>query len=332
MKNKIIISIFLLTLFLTSCENNDLNTESSVMVNPEQVIKKLNDTLVVYKGQPLEFQFSGTSDLITFYSGEVGRKYANKNRIIANGTPKLDFQFNSNRVLVAHDIDVLASTDFKGVYDSINIKNANWDKLTPSDMKDYRNTNIAKSISTIDLTNYGGGKPVFIAFKLGINSTASFSNPTISNLSIKNYQLDGVVANVTDFAVANMNYITLSPNGKWKANGGSASGNTLWRTSGTAITVNTTTFPTASTLNPIYNSTDGRQHELWAISKVLFLDKVLPDTGVTIKNIQQRITNYLYTYNTNGVYNVSFVNTNTNSSGIKNEILNNFIIKVIDKP
>jgi len=331
MKNKIIIPLFFFAAVFTACEKMDVAPELSVSINPAQLDTIINDTLVVYKGEAVEFQLSGTPDLLTFYSGEGGKAYANRNRTIATGTPKLDFLYNSNRVSATSLVDVLASTDFKGVYDSISIRTATWDTLTHPDMKAYLNTGVAKAMPTIDLAKYGAGKPAFIAYRLVINSTARVVNPTFSNLLIRNYQDDGNVSTVVDgFTAAGMSYVTMSANSKWKLKG---PGNAAFKLSSNSISVNTTPFDVPNaTVDSVFTTTDGRIHEMWAISKVLYLDKTSPDIGVNVKDIQQGIANYKYTYTKTGNYTATFVGANTGNTGVLQTTIKELIIKVIDKP
>jgi len=331
MKNKIIIPLFFFAAVFAACEKTEVAPELSVTINPGQVVSTINDTLVVYKGEALEFELSGTPDLLTFFSGEGGKAYANRNRTIAAGTPKLDFLYNSNRVSASSIVDVLASTDFKGVYDSINIRTAKWDTLTPLDMKTYFNINVAKVMPTVDLSKYGSGQAVFVAYRLVINSTARVVNPTFSNLLIRNYQNDGNVSTVVDgFTAAGMAYVSMSENSKWKLKG---AGNAAFKLNSNSISVNTTPFDLSNgTVDSVYTTTDGRLHEMWAISKVLYLDKTSPDIGVNVKDIQQGIANYKYTYTKVGNYTVSFVGANTGRTGVLNSTVKELIIKVIDKP
>jgi hypothetical protein len=328
MKNRIIISILLLAAIFTACEKENEAPHLTVAINPAQVVNTINDTLVVYAGQELEFQLSGNANLLTFYSGEAGRAYANRNRIAASGTPKMDVSYAPNRVTVDNKVDILASTNLTGIIDSTNIRAAKWDTITPADLKAYLNNATAKPISTIDLSKYGAGLPVYIAFRLVINSAARFVAPTFSNLLIRNYQDDGVVSSVAaNFTEAGMSFVTMSENAKWKATG---SGNALWKLSSNTITVNTAVFD-AATVNPVYNATDGRIHEMWAVSKVLYLNSTLPDAGVTIKDIQKAIANYKYTYKTAGIYTVTFVASNADYTGVTGSDVKNLIIKVIAK-
>lgn len=329
MNYKNIISFTILCMAFAACEVVEVAPDLTVSVNPAQVINTINDTLVVYTGQEIEFNISGNPDMITFYSGEGGRAYVNKDRIIAEGTPKMDFLFNANRVTAEHKLDVLASLDFKGKYDSINIKTAKWDTLTTPEMDAYRNTSSAKAMPTIDLSQYGNGQAMFVAFRLIIPSSARFSNPSISAFQIRNYQNDGNISPVIDkMSAAGLSFVTLTENAIWKLKG---VGNSYWRITSEALNVNTSPFPTVAE-DSVFNATDGRFHEIWAISKVLYLDKASPDTGVTIKDIQQVVENYNYTYTKAGTYTVTFVAANTGPAGVLQSTIKEMIIKVIDKP
>ena len=333
MKNRILISTLFFAALFFACEKNDVTPDLSVAINPAQVVSTNNDTLVIYAGQPVEFQLSGTPNLLTFYSGESGHNYTYRDRITAAGTPKLDISYSANRVNASHRVDILASADFKGAYDSTNIKTAKWDTLTPPELTAYVNNATAKAMPTIALTKYGGGKPVFLAFRLVINSAARYVNPTFSNILIRNYQDDGNVSTVLDnFTAAGMSFVTMSENAKWKSTGPRVA---AWILAGSGtssnITVSTTFFDLV-TVDSVYNATDGRTHELWAVSKVLYLDSTLPDVGVTIKNIQQSLVNHNYSYNKTGTYTVTFVGANTGAGGVLGSTVKQLVVKVIAKP
>lgn len=331
MKTNKITVLLMLIVFFTACEVDENKAPVlSVSVDAAQVVNTMNDTTIVYKGQQIKFNISGNPDMITFFSGESTHKYAFKDRLVAPGTPKMDFYFTPNRVTTANQVDVLVSLNFKGVYDSLNIRAAKWDTLTTPEMNAYRNIATAKVMPTIDLTKYGNGQPMFVAFRLIIKSFDRYVNPAISAFQIRNYQTDGNISLVVDkMSSAGMSFVTLSENAKWKLNGGSPN---IWKVSSEALTVNTAIFPAVTTGDLGFNASDGRSHELWAISKVLYLDKATPDTGVTIKDITKAVDNYNYTYSTSGVYRVSFVAANTGPSGVLSTTLKELIVKVIDKP
>lgn len=320
MKHYIFLVILAFSTFLTSCENETIAPDFSLSVNPANIVCVNSDTVVIYKGSPVEFLLAGNPDNITFFSGENSHAYANRFRLKAPGVPKLDFNYNSRQVTATQSLDVLASADFSGKYDSISIKTAKWDTLTPPDMKAYRNTDAPKVISTIDLSKYAAN-PVYIAYRLVINSSVRYSYPTFSSLLIRNYQTGGSTSAVVDgFPAAGMSFVTLSENKTWKASG---AGSSYWKLSGTTLTVNT---------SPFVPSTDGKLHELWAVSKVLYLDAVMPDTGVSAKNIFEPVNNYSYTYATTGTYTITFVATNNGANGILGSTVKEIVLKVIDKP
>jgi hypothetical protein len=304
-----------------------LTPELSVSVNPTQIVTTINDTIVVNANQPIEFQLSGNPDIITFFSGENAHAYINKDRLKAVGTPKLDFNYNSKSVTSAHKVDVLMSTDFSGHYDSISIRSAKWDTLTPLDMKAYLNTAVPKAISTIDLSKYAA-VPSFLAYRLVINSTARYSQPSFSGLLLRNYFGDGNFSAVVDgFNAVGMSFVTLSENGAWKSNyGGVILGNSTWKLNANSLQISTP--PIQGLTTDKFYANDGRLHEIWAISKVLYLDSTMPDIGVSAKNLFEPVSNYKYTYIKTGVYTVTFVASNTDRTGVVGSIVKELIIKV----
>jgi hypothetical protein len=328
MKNIFSIVILSLSFCFTSCESEKLTPELSVSVNPTQIVTTIKDTIVVNVNQPIEFQLSGNPDIITFFSGESAHAYINKDRLKAVGTPKLDFNYNSKSVTSAHKVDVLMSTDFSGHYDSISIRSAKWDTLTPPDMKAYLNTAVPKAISTIDLSKYAA-VPSYLAYRLVINSTARFSQPSFSGLLLRNYFGDGNSNAVVDgFNAIGMSFVTLSENGAWKLNyGGVILGNSTWKLN--ANTIQISTPPIQGLTTDKFYANDGRLHEMWAISKVLYLDATMPDTGVSAKNLFEPVSNYKYTYIKTGVYTVTFVASNSDRTGVIGTVVKELIIKVI---
>ena len=325
MKN-ILIAIIIFSAFIaTSCQTEKLAPELSVSVNPAQIDSMMHDTIVVDLNQPIEFQLSGNPYIVTFFSGETSHIYANRNRIKAEEMPKLDFNYNAKYVKTDSKVDVLVSTDFSGHYDSISIRAASWDSITPLDMKTYLNTDAPKAISTLDLSNYSGN-PVFLAFRLIISSATRVSQPSFSALLVRNYQSDGTASAVVDGVnAAGMSFVTLSENGAWKLNYGLSAGTvgtTYWKVNNS----NTLQISTA-VFNPPSN-TDGKKHEIWAISKVIYLDSTMPDVGVSAKNLFEPVSNYKYTYTKTGVYTVTFVASNTDRTGVVGSTIKELTVKV----
>ena len=331
MKHYFIKSILLLAIILTSCEKEMTVPNFSMTINPANIVSTSKDTVLVYTNKSVEFQLNGNPDNITFFSGENTHAYANRGRLTVQGTPKLDFNYTPKSVTSLHKVDVLVSTNFSGIYDSISIRTAKWDTLTPLDMKSYLNTTTPKQISTIDLSKYGT-TPVYIAHRLIVNSTARFSQPSFSGLLIRNYFADGNLSTVVDgYNAAGMSFVTLSENSAWKLNyGGVVLGNSTWKVNSNTLQISTPPFQ--GLVTDKFYSTDGRLHEMWAVSKQIHLDATMPDTGISAKNIFEPVSNYNYTYTKAGVYTVSFVATNTDKTGVVGSTVKEVIVKVIDQP
>lgn len=320
------LSLITILVALIACEREPEKLQFDVKLKADKIVSTSADTLVVYKNTALIFNMTGNPDIVTFFSGENTHAYEYRARIKAAGTPKLDFYYNSRQVTATQSVDVLASTDFSGITDSLSVKTAKWDTLTPLDMKAYINTNVAKPISTINLSKYAS-TPVYLAFRLIINSAVRFSYPTFSALTVKNYLGDGNASTIVDgFTAAGMSFVTLSENGAWKNNyGATTTGTTLWKLSSNTITVNTTPFAAPT-------NTDGKLHELWAVSKLIALDAVMPDAGISAKNVFDPAGDFNYTYTKTGIYKVTFVAARTTGNGVENEVVKEMVVKVVDAP
>src|SRR5436189_5490653 len=57
----------------------------------------------------VNFSFTGNPDIISFYSGDVGRRYAFKDRDTASGTPKLNFTTQRNTGTQANTLGLFIS-------------------------------------------------------------------------------------------------------------------------------------------------------------------------------------------------------------------------------
>src|SRR5688500_9306543 len=102
-----------------------------------------DDTFGVYAsettvsvGDTLQFSFTGDPDVLTFYSGEPGRRYEFRDRTSADGTPLLRFRTIRANGSQPNSLSLLVSNNFEGVIVSdtpstINrIKNATWTDIT----------------------------------------------------------------------------------------------------------------------------------------------------------------------------------------------------------
>lgn len=289
MKSKYIFILAAAAILLFSCRDDDVDTPH-FEVSVDKTEYKAGDSIV--------FTFDGDPDIITFYSGESGHEYRYKDRTFAEGAQvKLDFV---SRVLYGSQVDNLTikvSSDFSGIYDVENVKNATWTDITSRFTLPRENApGYAYSwdtpSGTADLTDLTDpAKPFYFAFKYygwpstpttqrtwritAFNMTAVFENGAVSTL-----------ANLTSAAWSQVD--VANPANKWALPG------------------------TQLQLAPA-SATD--ESEDWAITKPLYPTRVAPDLGVPIKNYSQRLSQYGYKFAASGEYTVTFVAKNATSEG-----------------
>ena len=240
------------------------------------------------------FTIADNPDVISFYSGETGNNYDNRNRtILPGGALKVKFE---SRVLnkPADTLDVLISNDFSGVYDSTNVANAKWKKMTSKFNFPLPTTALGTFIPSglvpgdfTDITDSViAGKPFYFAFKYDINKNNNIEW-SISKLAMYNFFGSGIpTAIIVDSNSNNSgNFATVRM------------GETINRWSRT------------STLYKVLNANSskiGASH--WYISRALNPNAVTPDLPIVIKNISQsRLSNFKYRYRTAGTYKAVFV-------------------------
>lgn len=249
-------------------------------------------------GDSVVFNFSGNPDFITFYSGESGHQYQYANRDFAIGTPQL--QFTSYRQYGIHDstLHLLVSKDFKSSYTTGGVDSASWTDITS---KAILSTGTDQTASgKIDLSAFSGADnaPVYLAFKYldSSNGTSSLRTWTIQNLAVNTILQDSSSIAVATLATAGWKTVTVStPAAAW-----------IITTTGTSPSLKINGGAAGGPLN--YN---------WVISGGLFLNKVMPDAGVVLKNISARLSSYTYQFSKPGIYNVTFAVSNENIYGKK---------------
>lgn len=274
----------------------------------------------------INYQFSGSPDIITFYSGAIGQRYEFKDRISADGKPQLQFTSLRANGVQANSLQLLISSDFAGVVaktktilgvvtrdttaTNANIAAATWTDITN---RATLSAGAATASGIIDLADYATqGKPVFIAFKYKATAGSIQNKWTISTLSLNNVLTDGTVYTQANFANATqsitnygvntpgLGWLTISDFNKnankyaWLYAAGAGTGGSLTITGGTTAA----------------NST--ADAESWAILGPVDLRKVTPDAGVGIKVVTALLGNYSSSgaYSLPGEYKATFVGSN----------------------
>ncbi len=291
------ILFFYLTLTLVSCNITEF-------VAPEFDVT--TDATQYKAGEQVTFYFTGVPDNISFYSGELGRVYANRNRVRADSaTNLLSFNTQCTASGQSNNLNVLVSTDFNGFMDTTSIRKATWTDIT-SRAKLATNTT-STNAGTIDLSDFHSKKDtLFVAFRYKSSPSTSASRArswTVSNFTLRNLFPSTATythnTSTSDIRLAGMQVLSIkSDTLKW-ALGGSL------------------TFPQG-----LVDYAQGGDED-WAISKPFDLSKISPDYSVAVKNTSQLIDKYTYIFTKPGTYKVTFVASNiskTESASVIKEL------------
>lgn len=265
-------------------------------------------------GDTARFTFSGNPDVITFYSGEPGNRYAYRNRDTANGTPLLRFRSLRANGTQANSLSVMVSDNFEGVLVNdttatvSRIQAAAWTDITSRAILSSGGTTAVAS-GNIDLSDFSAvGKPVYIGFKFQGFAGSAQSKWTIDSFTVKNVLADGTtytIANLNANNVAYANYgvsafspgfVAFRPVNKY-----------YWVVSaGTSLVITGETAAAAAA-----------PAEAWAIIGPVRLNKVSPDVGMVVKNVAQKTSGlkFSYIYKTPGVYNALFTGGRADAGG-----------------
>lgn len=292
-------------LFLTSifgaCDNNsidDLNFSLS-----------LDNSQGTYKvGEPVTFNLYGDPDYLLFFSGEFGKKYANRNRTQADVqelslTYNMELQYASARF--RKGFRVLISDDFNGIYDEENINKATWSDmdgqlLVPvieSEDKGYQNGAVRNV--HVDLSAYKY-KNFYLALEYNLppieypDVDTRNAHPDVHFYPTLNQTVDGTVTKKAspkeDFG---FNFVRIKSNDDSKDN------------------------PTVTVVNDEKVTINGRNGKngthVWAISQPIDAAKVSPDEGLSLKTYSAALPNYTHIYNKPGEYTATFVARNANA-------------------
>lgn len=247
----------------------------------------------------VRFAFTGNPWYLTFYSGEPYHQYEYRDRVTADGVPKLSFTSTIATGSQTNTLKLLVSTDFSGVYDSTNVYNATWTDLTSKAV-------LAGGTDTksgdIDLSSFlNGDKPVFIAFKYTGTAGTAQRTWTIKSLAVDNNVLiDGTSHEVLGIGESTLGFKSVAMKVATIA----------WTISTSQLQIKGFTTSANSVAD-----TEG-----WVVSKPINLRKVLPDTGTPLKNMTTSMSSLNYIYGTAGTYKATFVSANINRYSEKGEV------------
>lgn len=288
---------------INACRSHDVVAPDFDVTTTKKTFK-IGDTIL--------FQFSGNPNYLSFYSGEQGKIFENKDRIQAKGVSKLQFTSARANGTQANSLQLLYSTNFPGItagdttLTKTKLTGATWTDITS---RATLSTGASTASGVIDLSDIAaGGKPIFLAFKY-LGATGSIQNKwTITNLTVTNTLPDAnvyTIANLNTTAIANYGVSTIFPPG-WV--GYKILNNFSWVVSAGSSLVITGATTVANATNPA---------ESWVIMGPVDLSRVSPDIGVSLKDQTTTVANYTYVYKTAGTYNVTFRAANSNTYGLQ---------------
>lgn len=333
MQNKIYLALVFGLLALVSCENElkeSVSFDISVAAEGMTIDK---DTIIVTESTPITFNFSGNPDFISFYSGEAGYEYKNKDRTELSADDidcYLSFNSFAQYGTIVGAFKVYISTTFGTLSKD---KATDLTKVNATDMwidiSDKCNLPTASSTNTVassvSLADYVGQPLVLALVYKPLNNTTVQPTWEVQNLMIKNtLKKDG---SITTFPAASMNltpfdiYADQSLAYLPYTVGTHSSASGVWDLRNISATLPRVRMQSSSaglTLN-----------EDWLISAPLTLNSCLPDKGVSIKSTTSRLDTYTYQYDSKGTYELTFVATNGNMENFSRAV-KDIVVKVVE--
>jgi hypothetical protein len=307
MKNIKYLAVLALLPFLTFCTKDEVQTPA-FDVTVEATTYKINDSV--------RFTIKDAPDVISFYSGEKGKEYQYRDRIVVEGRRKeLALNTQITYGTQTDNLKIMVSNDFTGTYDEASVKKATWKDVTSKFTLSTSPINILGprvSSGKVDITDdIVAGKPLFVGFKyVGAASPGTTSTQRgwrIYAFDLTTTDKDGTITTLASRTNAGWNPVNIM-------DAVSAAGSSKW--------IYTTDMFYYDPMSSLVES------EGWYITKGFLPDVMAPDKGTPIKDYTQRRTAYSYAFKTEGEYTVTFVGTNVNYTGEK-AVIKEFKIKVV---
>ena len=349
--NKYMITFGIASLALTACENELVkDAELNIGVETSDAVSfDGQQTITVKKGTPVNFLIDGDPDFLTFYSGEIGAEYRNRERTTvamediesSELTVTIEAQYGNPKdilsVFIAEDFKGLTKEDFEA--DSVAVESADWQTLidkAPSkdDPGVPQVANFNAGVNTpVDMTPYLN-KDITLGFCYkGVTNTAVQSKFYFKNLQIRNVMKNGQVITIDaksfGFTALNMYYrhpdvvnANVSPSRK----------NVLEGKPYATVTNNTCGMWNLVNMNNFFIHSTAAKTPLmysWLVSDKLVINACTPDSGVGIKNMTDDLNTYAHTYNKVGTYTATFVARNANYKK-QTEAVREYTVKVVE--
>lgn len=332
---------------LASC-SDELKEDVSlnVGVKTEEGVAVNGDVVTVKAGTPVVFNFYGDQDNISFWSGEKGSAYANKDRVtiaqeeIESSTLHFKLLAKYGNADCTKDVlHMYMSDNFPGIagndFES-DVKLMNefaWTDFGPKlTDKDGNNITLPQAPSksmeySVNITDLLGKRIAFSFHYLGLNNSDAQPRFEFTEFYIENKMKNGTTAKLY---AGNLGFTPI--NMLCKEDLEDQRGMTTNREYGT-VTNNVSGIwnLTGAGKGSFYIHSSGKNKPLknsWLVSNLFVVNSCSPDKGLTVKNISQNTDTYSYTYTTPGEYKATFIATNSNYKH-ESRVIREMTIKVL---
>lgn len=315
---------------LVSCRNEDILGDAEFNI-------VLDSSNSYFAGEPVKFKIEGEVDNLLFYSGETGAQYKYRDRysVPSEEIKKAELnltvlpQYGSTggglSIYITDKFDGLSGTDGeadRAKMKALFVKDSEGNDIVPEGWiqldwveKSGKNTPVSADISAL-------AENFCIAFHWNPKSDpATEIQRTYSVLKDAAVTVDLEGSPESTTALSSFGFTTLMMNEQiedpYKVNGGN----------GTFVLTNAAYLFRGQGIagGKLDYNIDG-----WYVTTPRKLNSVENDKGMVIKNIQNYLDSYEYTFSEPGSYEVTFVGTNENYLGAK-ECIRQFRINILPK-
>ena len=277
-------------------------------------------------GEPVRFNFDGLVDNIVFYSGEIGHQYKFKDRYevpmesVKAADMNIEYQARYGE---AGALEVWVSNSFEGLNGSDGAADrAAIKAMVDGGMEGWTKLDYQEGASTkwtsqnYDLKDYMNGFSIAFHWNPPTNTKTQRTYWINGEITL---DLEGMNPSVIDFT--SLDLVSVMMNGEiedpYYKNNGNGTINLNKREADIVMQ--------GVGANALPYAIDG-----WLISKPIPLNKVSNDQGTVIKNLQNYLHTFEYTWTEPGTYTVTFVGANSNYAG-RSEKVHEFTIIVLPK-
>ena len=311
-----------LPVLFSGCTHDDIlyDVDYNVTLAPENTY---------YAGDPVTFNFSGEVDNLLFYSGESGHEYQYRDRysismdMVKSATLHLEIQprygYGSLQVWYSSSFTGLDGSD--GAADRAamaQLEEGGMSGWTPLTIWDDENKETSLITTSVDFDITSAKENFSLAFLWNHTDITQVQRHYWVNGYIS-VEADGIGTITTDLSSLLMTTVMMNeeiedPYYKNKGDGSIVLDGTQ-DINFQGIAANKLEYPLKG----------------WVVTTPQALNAVSNDTGTVIKNMQNYMSSYSYTFEEPGTYTVTFVGRNVNYVGISEEIKELTVI-IVNRP